>query len=79
MMRFKLTPLQELPAVHAAAFSEVIHEGDEASRDQRLNDLHALTGVPFEAVEYSEDDARADDDRENKALKRQSRKANQDA
>ncbi|WP_298704631.1 hypothetical protein [uncultured Variovorax sp.] len=77
-MRYKLTPLQELPAAHAASYAEVVHEGDEASRDQRLNDLHALTGVPFEAAEYSDDDARKDDERENKALKRQSRKASED-
>lgn len=77
-MRYKLTPLQDLPPAHAAGFTEVIHEGDEASRDQRLNDLHALTGVPFEAAEYSDDDASADDERENKRLKRQARKANEE-
>lgn len=56
MARYKLTPMQDLPAAHAEAYSEVAHEGDEASLSQRLNDLHALTGVPFEAAEDTGDE-----------------------
>lgn len=75
-MRYRLTPLQDLPPAHAA-MTEVIHEGDEASLNQRLNDVHALTGVPFEANEYTDEDAGDDDERENRRLKRQNRKANE--
>lgn len=56
MPRYKLTPLIDLPANLTEGFSEVAHEGSEDSLSQRLNDLHALTGVPFEANEVTEED-----------------------
>ncbi|MBP27861.1 hypothetical protein [Methylobacterium sp.] len=56
MPRYKLTPMQDLPPAFAESHSEVAHDGDEASVSQRLNDLHALTGVPFEANEDTGED-----------------------
>ena len=56
MPRYKLTPLTDLPTNLNESFSEVAFEGEEALLGQRLNDLHALTGVPFEANEDTGED-----------------------